>query len=181
MSVHFSKSILVFTSLLFLSGCSGMFDANQHTIYQSSPMAKPGAIYGQENRTDLISKGSRPEIAETTRPIEGFEGTNFEPQITFFKPVVKQKNAIARRLSGFSLRKINDALNQHGEGERIEWYEDKTLYQLRIDTFSYADARRECKDTFIFHKPNTIEAQWKREKASFCRVEPKAPWRLFVR
>lgn len=181
MSVHFSKSVLVSVSLLFLSGCSGMFDANEHTIYQSSPMAKPGATYGQEERIDIISKGSRPEVGGTTRPVEGFEGTQFEPQIMLFEPIVKQKNEIARRLSGFSLRKINDALNQHGEGERIEWYENKTLYQLRIDTFSYADARRECKDTFIFHRANTIEAQWQREKASFCRVEPKAPWRLFVR
>ena len=152
-----------------LAGCSG-----------TAPSAHTNPVLGAEQGFQ-----SGPTDRGTVRPVEGFHS---EPMIgaptipvdipTDIAPKKRPDRSGMPRLSGYSLRQITDALNNHGEGERISWYENRAQYQMRIDTHAYERDKRYCKDVMILHKHNTIHSPWQRHFVTFCRVTPQAPWKL---
>lgn len=160
---------LILTAPAILAGCSG-----------TAPSAHHNPVMGAEQ-----GFASEPYETGTVRPIEGYTAT---PMIsTPARPVdipvdIAPKERPDRtgmpRLSGYSLRQITDALNNHGEGERISWYEDRTQYQMRIDTHAYERDKRYCKDVMMLRRQNTIHSEWKRHFVTFCRVTPQSPWKL---
>ena len=120
------------------------------------------------------------------RPVEGFhQGPDIQiparPVVDNYvdtDPAPRPGVERLERLSGYSLRQINEALNNHAEGERVSWYEDREQYQMRIDTHAYLRNNRACKDVLILKKRNNRHSEWRRHYATFCRAAPNAPWKL---
>lgn len=138
-----------------------------------------GSFYKNEEH------GYIPPKSSSIRPVEGFHAAPF---VAIAPPVIDEPVDLAPkarpgagglgRLSGHSLRLITDALNQHGEGERIGWYEDEHQYQMRIDSHQYVQNARFCKDVMLLKKRNNQHSQWGRHFVTFCRAKPNSPWKL---
>ena len=149
-------------------------------VNTTTPSSRSNHVLGEEqgyHATDVDSGN--------VRPVDGFHS---DPYISFPAPPVDEPvdtdpkprpDAYGmKRLSGYSLRQITEALNNQGEGGRAAWYEDRTQYQMRIDTHAYAHADMGCKDVLIMTKPNNRFTEWKRHYVTFCRATPQAPWKL---
>jgi len=158
-------------------------------LFAALVILMPIFVVGCGLRVESPVMASSPTSGDSTtnrsRPVEGFHAA---PLIAAPKPPVDDPINLAPkarpsagglgRLSGHSLRLITDALNQHGEGERISWYEDEHQYQMRIDSHQYVRNARFCKDVMLLKKPNNQYSEWGRHFVSFCRAKPNSPWKL---
>jgi len=160
---------LVILMPLFVVGCS----------LQGQTPNDAGSFYKNEEQ------GYIPQQQPKLRPVEGFHASPLisAPRMAVDEPINLAPKARPGagglgRLSGHSLRLITDALNQHGEGERISWYEDEHQYQMRIDSHQYVRNARFCKDVMLLKKPNNQYSEWGRHFVSFCRAKPNSPWKL---